>query len=506
MPESLTEAERQDILNRHEHWTLSDDAALCAITDFAAQLCEAPIALISLVDANRQWFPAHTGIAATETPRDLSFCAHAMHGTEIMQICDAQADPRFANNALVTGEPHIRFYAGAPLTSVEGAPLGSLCVIDTKARPQGLTPLQQQGLSVMAANVMAELRLNRVRASGRVEAERSREAIQDSDLRFRTLADAMPQMVWSSLPTGLSDYFNARWCEFTGHPASASYGEGWTQFLHEDDRPRTAEIWGDAVAGQRGYEIEYRLRHHSGEYRWVLARGHAMRNDDGDIIRWFGTCTDIHEQKLSAEKLEVLSQELSHRIKNIFSVMGGLIGLSVRKKPEFSELGNELRERLMALGRAHDFVRPHSAKSAGEISPSSLKGMLAELLKPYHGEDSGAISIVGTDVQIDDQSATPLALMFHELATNAAKYGALSRETGKLRIAIDVSDDQVVITWSESGGPAITDPETKGFGTQLIDLSVVRQLGGAIVNDWDHDGLIATVTLPRSAMRRRSKT
>ncbi|MDQ8028308.1 MAG: GAF domain-containing protein, partial [Brevundimonas sp.] len=132
------------------------------IVSLAARLCETSIALISLVAEDEQWFKARVGLDACSTGRDVSFCDHAMRGDGIMVVPDAALDPRFADNALVTGAPHIRFYAGAPLVSPEGQPLGSLCVIDSRPRPQGLTDLQAHALTVLAGQVVTRMELRRL--------------------------------------------------------------------------------------------------------------------------------------------------------------------------------------------------------------------------------------------------------------------------------------------------------------------------------------------------------
>ena len=129
------------------------------IAGLAAQLCDAPIALITLVDTDRQWFKARHGLDVCETPREDSFCAHAMHGDTVIQVPDSHLDPRFAGNPLVLGEPHIRFYAGAPLVTAAGHRLGSLCVIDRV--PRRLTTAQSQGLQVLARHVITALELRR---------------------------------------------------------------------------------------------------------------------------------------------------------------------------------------------------------------------------------------------------------------------------------------------------------------------------------------------------------
>ncbi len=323
------------------------------------------------------------------------------------------------------------------------------------------------------------------------------------DDRFEVLANAMPQMVWSTLPDGYHDYYNARWYEFTGMPPGSTDGEAWNGMFHPEDQDRAWTIWRHSLATGEPYEIEYRLRDARGEYRWVLGRALPMRDANGAITRWLGTCTDIHDHKLALEQREIIAHELSHRIKNIFSVIGGLVGMVTRAHPEFVSVADELRERIVALGRAHDFVRPHSAASAPELPLGGLHGMLAQLLAPYRLASQPRVIVTGDDPRIDDRSATPLALVFHELATNAAKYGALSAHDGEVAIAIAIVGDRVQIDWAESGGPAVVAPRGDGFGTRLMELSVVRQLGGTIERSWTPAGLAVSVTIPLTAMHRR---
>jgi PAS domain S-box-containing protein len=349
---------------------------------------------------------------------------------------------------------------------------------------------------------MALLERWRVDSASRAEAALSLNAIHDLEQRFEALADAMPQMVWSALPNGAADYFNRCWHDFTGEPLEASYGDRWMQFLHPDDHAAAQGAWRGAVASERDYEIEYRLRRADGEYRWMLVRGLPMRNKAGRVSRWIGTCTDIHEQKATAEQHELLTRELSHRIKNIFAVISGLITLSLRKRPELRELGTDLQLRVLALGRAHDFVRPHSEYSRAYIAHSSLTGMLLSLLGPYQAHEGERVTIRGDDVRIDDRSATPLALFFHELATNAAKYGALSAGEGRVEIELDTSGGDFALTWTERGGPPVKPPTSTGFGTTLIEMSVTRQLGGKLDYDWRDDGLRVQARVPIEMMAR----
>ena len=602
------------------------------IVSLAARICEAPTALISLVDSDIQWFKARVGLDACETGRDVSFCDHAMRETEIMVVPDATLDPRFADNPLVTGDLGIRFYAGAPLVNAEGLPLGALCIIDYRPRPDGLTDLQTQTLTVLARQVIsqqgatggvlafltqnqgaAQLQLaseyvgawdwdivnDRVVADERFarmygldpetavrgapvgefmgamhpdDVERVNEEIQralngdgvfvseyrlvvpgeperwvlargqvyygpdgapehfpgiavditerkrmdaslaevatalsESEAKFRAIADSMPQMVWSTLPDGFHDYYNARWYEFTGVAAGSTDGEGWAQIFHPEDQPRAWEVWKHSLATGDLYEIEYRLRRFDGVYRWTLGRAAPIRNEAGEIIRWFGTCTDIDDLKRVEQNKELLSQELSHRIKNIFAVVSALIALSAREYPEARAFASAVRNRIGALARAHEFVRPHSDVSRPTVGSMTLHAFLEALFRPY-ADDSGASRVVvdGDDALFDDQAATSVALLFHELATNAAKYGALSEAQGRVGLNTKLSGERFVLTWTEQGGPIVAGPPSHaGFGSSLATVSVEGQLAGKLERFWEPEGLIVVADLPATALSRR---
>ncbi len=148
-------------------------------------------------------------------------------------------------------------------------------------------------------------------------------ALRESEARFRTITNAMPQIVWTALVDGYHDYYNQQWYDFTGVAQGASDGQGWLELLHPEDREQALQRWTPSLTTGEPYENQYRLRHHSGQYRWTLARALPVRDDEGAIVRWMGTCTDMHEQKLAQEALlqsDQLKNEflamLAHELRN----------------------------------------------------------------------------------------------------------------------------------------------------------------------------------------------
>jgi PAS domain S-box-containing protein len=339
------------------------------------------------------------------------------------------------------------------------------------------------------------------------EQRRISDALAESEIRFRTLADTMPQMVWSTLPDGFHDYYNARWYEFTGVPVGSTDGEGWNDMFHPDDRERARTVWRRSLDTGEPYHIEYRLRHHSGNYRWTLGLALPIRDARGEIVRWFGTCTDINETKVFAEERELVAQELSHRIKNIFAVLTSIISLSARSRSdEIKAFSVELRQRIYALGEAHDFIRPHSQVSRPPEHQGSLNSLIDRLMQPYSQDGRSRITFSGEDTLIDDGAATPLALLIHELGTNSAKYGALSLGSGRIDLAGRHDGDRYWLSWKETGGPPIAgEVELAGFGSRLVQLSVEGQMRGRLARIWEVDGLRVEIDLPLDALRRSGR-
>ena len=166
----VNEPERLEALHSYQVLDTDPEEAFNDLVQLSAFICGTPISLISLVDDERQWFKARVGLSAAQTSREHAFCQYAMLANDVYEVPDAAADARFAHNPLVTGDPHIRFYAGAPLVSPEGQPLGTLCALDTV--PRHLSPDQREALHVLARQVMAHLELRR--ANLQLENERQK--------------------------------------------------------------------------------------------------------------------------------------------------------------------------------------------------------------------------------------------------------------------------------------------------------------------------------------------
>lgn len=336
-----------------------------------------------------------------------------------------------------------------------------------------------------------------------VNALRARQfALQESEALSRQVADLSPQIVWAARPSGKLDYYNKRWFEFSGADP-ANLDSDWSPHVHADDVEASRERWAQALKSGEPYEVEFRLRRADGEYRWFLARALPFRDATGRIVRWFGSNTDVHDRKMAQSMMETLSHELSHRIKNIFAVVTSLVSLSVRNEPEAKPFAAQLRKRLDALGRAHDFARPHSDASRPNTPEPTIFALVRVLMEPYAVDTTDRLAISGDDIEIADRVATPIALIVHELATNATKYGALSAPEGHVSITGARTADTYELVWCERGGPPVTAPgDALGFGSRLLDVSAAGQLGGEVERTWDADGVCVTIRVPIASIER----
>ncbi len=321
-------------------------------------------------------------------------------------------------------------------------------------------------------------------------------ALAESEARFRTLAETVPQIIWSSDGDGQHDYFSSRWYEFTGQDPAAPDNDIWKNLVHPDDSERVFAVWDRARATGARYDIEYRFRHHTGVYRWLLVMAMPQMDANGRISRWFGTSTDIHESKLIGAEREIIAHELNHRIKNLFAVFGALINLSARSAHDIKSYVADLTGRAAALSKAHDFVRPTS----GLLPAQTLHTMLQNLVSPYSVAQTSRLSFDGQDIQLGEGAATSFALIFHELATNAAKHGALSVPTGHVRFTTRLEGDRLKATWKETGTPTTDEPPaSSGFGSKLLALMVEGQMQGMVDRYWEADGLRVEIDIPASS-------
>ena len=273
--------ERYNILDTPPEKTLDD------ITALAAQICGTPIAFISLIDKNRQWFKSKFGIEISQTPRNVAFCNHTIQHQDLFIVPDATKDERFVNNTLVTGPPNICFYAGTPLISPDGAAIGALCVIDHE--PRVLTPLQEKGLRILGRQVITHLEL-RCKAHELLESEN----------KFRMLSNNIDDVLWITSTDSKEVYYVSLGYEkIWGRKVMDLYAnsQDWINTIVPEDRQMVLDSLAKLRKNKQNLSVEYRIRRPNGEIRWIHGRGFQVLNSDGKLERLTGIASDITENK-----------------------------------------------------------------------------------------------------------------------------------------------------------------------------------------------------------------
>ena len=595
----------------------------------AAEICEAPVALVTLLAADQQWFVAAVGTDLCGTSLGDAICTHALDVEDILVIPDLSTDPRTCNSGIVTGEPHIRFYAGVPLRIADGVPVGTLCVIDVVARPQGLSNTQRDMLLRLARQAVTTLELRRLLAErdetlrriADTEAALSGneqrwqrlfenisdgfalgEAIRDRDgqvvdwqfvdanpawfalsgvdrermlaLTGRRLdpaapahwADELHGMLSDGVPIGFVHHIPhlRRW--FRGHcfriegdrfgailrditaeraadgrqsaliqlgdllrdchdvadvarAASALIGQaldvscagfgridaGLTQVEIGPDWTVTGgasltgrqalDTFGDLAddIGRGDAIVVADVQHDhrtSGHADALIARGIGAFvivpvRRDGRIVSAFLVCMtgprnwtgeEIVFLRKVADRVEVgmaqvesearqnlLIQELAHRLKNTLSMVQAIASQTLRGSVDRAPL-DAFERRLQALGVAHDVLVERNWVGA------DMATTIGQVMAVFGCDDR--ITLTGPDVALGARAALALALMLHELGTNAVKYGALSTVEGSVLLDWQVADYQLSMTWRECGGPPVQQPARRGFGSKLLRLGL----------------------------------
>lgn len=367
-------------------------------------------------------------------------------------IANVDHDPRTAPAAAMLRARDAAAFVNVPVVE-DGVLVAVLFVNDTRERHWTAEEL------VLVKEVAARIRIAAERAHGAA-------ALSQSEAKFRIITDAMPQMVWSTLPDGYHDYYNEQWYRYTGVPPGSTNGTGWNDIFHPDDRARAWDAWRDSLASGKVYEIQYRLRHYSGVYRWVLGRALPVRDHFGGITRWMGTCTDIDDQKRAEDELRRLGVRkdeflamLAHELRNPLAPISSaaqLLMLGASDPQRVQKSAGVIQRQVRHLTNLVDDLLDVSRVTRGLVQ---LDRRVIDLREALHGaieQVRPAIEARGHQLALDLPAAplpvhgdrTRLVQVVANLLANAAKY---TPPGGHLGLSLRLENGQACITVSDNG-------------------------------------------------------
>jgi PAS domain S-box-containing protein len=359
-----------------------------------------------------------------------------------------------------------------------------------------VSPLKDQYGKIIGASKIARDISERKRAQNELAA---------SEQRFRSLFALAPMAVFVCDPSGVIQAYNERAARMWGRrPVCGDPNEMYCGSLRlrlpsGEVLPHDRSPLVDVLRTGEGREnVEVIIEREDGSQILVLVNFVPLKNSWGEVTGAITSFIDISERKRAQEQQRLLFREMNHRVKNLFTLAGTMVTLSARYAQTSRQLAEAVNERLVALARAHDLTVPeftNAEKNFGRAT--TLLDLARTILAPYQTQGDAPVSFNGPRVAVAGNAAMGLALLLHEMATNAAKYGALTLESGCVDVSWRVMGDALKFEWRERGGPPVNgEPEKEGFGSLLARLTVTGRLHGTISHDWSPDGLTISLSAP----------
>ena len=257
--------------------------------------------------------------------------------------------------------------------------------------------------------------------------------------------------------------------------------------IHPDDREKLDKALADLTESASSFEFECQIRRPDSSERWCRIVGAAIFDEGGKLLRVSGVTTDITHQKQAEGKQALLAREVDHRAKNALAVVQAIVRLA--RRDNVQDFIDGVEGRIKALAQTHELL------SHARWEGADVLRLVLEELAPYQSDRNSRITAIGPSVIISPENAQALAIALHELATNAAKYGSLSCAAGRVNVSWYVFENALNLKWVETGGPAVTTPQTRGFGTKIITASLADPRRGAVAFDWRREGLVCELML-----------
>jgi len=308
----------------------------------------------------------------------------------------------------------------------------------------------------------------------------SRAELQANEVRFRTLVNSIPQLAWIADRQGAVCWYNNRWYEYAGTTVNKMHDWKWARAIHPEHLERVKNRIQRSLETGEEWEDTFPLRGKDGSYRWFLSRAVPLFREDGSLWKWIGTHTDVTAQQEHEQRAELLMNEINHRVKNILTLIQAIAHRTFSSSPK--DLLDRFDERIQSLVAAQDLLINNRLKA------SPLADLVHAQLSHFSDLFGTRIFCEGPPVSLTSKASQAIGMALHELATNAAKYGAISNEAGRVDVVWSLehaADGQklFIMRWLESGGPPVPKPKRQGFGSVIIAAAVEMSIGGTVFLD-----------------------
>ncbi|PSQ91894.1 MAG: hypothetical protein BRD52_06700 [Bacteroidetes bacterium SW_4_67_19] len=529
------EQKRLEALRRYDILDTPPEESFDRLTRLAAAHFDAPIALVTLVADERQWFKSCIGFDRRETNREVSFCHHALQSNGPLVVEDATEEVRFMDNPLVTGPTHIRFYAGAPLRTPDGYALGTLCVMDTQ--PRAFSDEDMTHLRDFAAAAMDALEQRR-RAEAHRQAEQAQRA---SERKLRRIVENAQDVIYRIDAEGRWGFLSPSWKELTGYRPEESLGERFIEVLHPEDQSEALfDFEGRAEGPDRLLSREDRFVTKTGDVRWVRVRGRLITEEHGEVEGVIGTISDITDsRRMEAERearqraeelLEAKTSLLNNMSHELRTPLASILGFSEvlaaegdEQQQEFAEIIGQNGKRLQRTLESVLHLAQIESNDETDLTlePTDVADAVRTVAATYRppAEDQDLSFEVRTPPEDEETRALldreALEHLLDDLLSNAVKFTkeggvTVSVDTGTSAVRLRVEDTGVGMSASFQSGTLFEeftqestglDREYEGTGLGLaIARRLVEQMDGTIdVESSPGEGTTFTVRFPRLA-------
>lgn len=327
------------------------------------------------------------------------------------------------------------------------------------------------------------------------DAQQTKARLADSEARLNFALQAGQLGTWALSPeTGHLDASSSCKVAFGYDPEAQFDFAEFHAAIHREDRPYVLAAIEATTKTGAPYDIEYRILTPSGEQRWIAAQGELLRRGDGSALSMTGFATNISARKHAEDHRRLLAGELTHRVKNTLATVSAVVSQTLRNAASLEEATDVIGGRIASLATAHELL------IRDEVEGASVANIVAGVLRPFDGGGGHLYTADGPEIRLSPPVTLALSMALHELATNAAKYGALSTASGRVTIRWDLTgrdeERRFTFSWMEQGGPAVTPPTRTGFGSRMIERVVAQHVRGSAKIDYRPEGIVFSVDAP----------